>query len=218
MTKWDDHTKVTVMGVTLLARDLEILRLIADEDLTNKAIASRMGVAVKTIEKVLGTQETSYSIYNKIKVRTRYEAAMWYQKWKSGQYLKRDPFEESERLILNQEKRFYWMAIWWKIRFSSMGVRVFMSDFQQPFREVSIRSFNEWMLYRIKREPCFEIIYNVERKRIELVHIFRGIPSHGAALPYRERLDRTSLLAQTHAVVQWGYPDGFFPQNAPKLE
>jgi DNA-binding CsgD family transcriptional regulator len=77
MARYAGNYVVHLDGVELKLRDLAILDMLY-EGLTNKEIANRLGLSVKTVEKILGNTDRYYSLYRKIGVRSRVEAVLWY--------------------------------------------------------------------------------------------------------------------------------------------
>jgi DNA-binding CsgD family transcriptional regulator len=96
---------LTVRGVDLTPREWRVLQFIAEEDLTHKEIAARLHLSVKTVEKMLGTTDAYYSIYRRIGVQSRTEAAAWYF---AAQYEERigEIVEENTQLrgAINEQK------------------------------------------------------------------------------------------------------------------
>src|SRR6266511_219529 len=82
-------------GVALTPRELDVLRWMAEEGLIAKQIALRLNLSVGTIEKMLGTTDRYYSIYNKIGVENRDDAIKWYLDGKHQMEMK----VQEERLI-----------------------------------------------------------------------------------------------------------------------
>jgi DNA-binding CsgD family transcriptional regulator len=65
------------MQESLTARELDVLRLAA-QGLKNHEIAARLGLALKTVEHMLGRSDPYRAIYCKIEVANRAEAIAWY--------------------------------------------------------------------------------------------------------------------------------------------
>ncbi|GAB5491990.1 MAG: hypothetical protein Phog2KO_22050 [Phototrophicaceae bacterium] len=154
-------------GISLTFLEVEILRLVV-EGYKNKEIAEELRYGVKYINKILGHQDSRYSLYKKIGAKNKVQAGIWYSKALEKDLNNRlNPLE-----IVHDDKELNWSILYRAERdlsrifeISSQGLRQvaiqwtqeFIKDFTNETNKFSFIKYSDthWAFYMYLCEAMY---------------------------------------------------------------